>query len=203
MHFGGRLHTERYTEAFLSSCRSKYLSHTRIPNSFQIFNKPIMSKPRSSFQIKIYASYWFILEFFHTERVVLSLCGENFLNEQCCCQTNNCSLHSFFPTEKVYNTLNLPPQGTTQLHRFGKNGEGDMRLPFLEHFLTGFSINSNLKFYSLWSDEMVGRQEFFFCFVKKSFCFQSRTTLERSLQTDNTPTFEELYFHQIFFFVKS
>lgn len=130
-----------------------------------------MSKPCPNFQIKIYASYWFILEFFHTERAVLSLCGGNFLNEQCCCQTKNCSLHSFFPTEKVSSTLNLPPWETTQLHRFGKNGEGGIRLPFLEHFLTVFSINSNLNFYSLWSDKMVGRQEFFFALWRRAFVF--------------------------------
>lgn len=101
-----------------------------------------------------------------------------------------------FPAGKVCNTRNLPAQN---LHSFTAWG-GELRLPFLEHFLTSFSINSNwnvtLCHLMKW---LADRNIFFSCFVKKSFCFQLRTTLGRCLQTDNTTVFEELYFHQGFF----
>ena len=199
MHVGGRLHTERCAAAFLSSCRSKQLNHKRIPNSFQILNNFIMAKPCPEFQIKIHVGYWFIREFFHTERVVLPLWGGNFLTEQRCLQPalvlplKRCRTHEIFHLKEQHNFTIL-----------GRTGRGKSGCPSWGISWQAFSIKRNVKFYSfvIWRNGWQARN-FFFCFVKKSFCFQSRTTLERSLQADNTPIFEELYFHQIFFSVKS
>lgn len=62
--------------------------------------------------------------------------GGNFLNGQCCCQTKKCSLFSLL--ERCVRP-NLPPQNQHSFTAWG----GDLRLPFLQHFLTSFSINSN------------------------------------------------------------
>lgn len=98
------------------------------------------------------------------------------------------------PMENLYHTFIFYPKkqhNFTVLWRTGRGKSDCLSLGISWQS----SINSNLTFYAWWSDERVGREEYF-CFVK-NFCCQSRTTMERSLQTDSTPIFEELYFLQI------
>lgn len=178
---------DRSTDTFPSSCRTIYLSHTRIPNSPNF--EEVMSKPCPKFRSR-YVPVTDLFRSSFRESWFIPMWG-SFLAKWCCCQAKN-------PTENLCNTLIFYLKKQHNFTVLGRTGRGNQTV--FEHFLTVFSINSNSKFYAWWSDEMVGREEYF-CFMK-NFCCQSRKTMERSLQTDSTPIFVELHFLQICF-VKS
>lgn len=152
-----------------------------------------MSNSCPNFQMKIYASTQLILEFFHPERAALSLWGGNFLNDQCCCQTKKCSLSSLLKRCVTHEIFHLR---TSTASLSGAEREGNSGC--LSSSISWQPLSEMLLSVIWWNGWQTGIT-YFSCFVK-SFCFQPRTTLERCLQTDSTPIFEELYFHHVLFF---
>lgn len=129
-----------------------------------------MSKPCPNFQMKIYASTQVILEFFPPERAALSLWGGNFLNEQCCCQTKNCSLFSLLERCVTHETFQ-PRTSTASLAGAAQEGT---QAAFPPTFPDSLLNKLKVKCYSLSSDEMVGRQDFIFFFPalwRRAFVF--------------------------------
>lgn len=109
------------------------------------------------------------------------------------------ALQLVFPAGKVCNTWNLPPQNQHSFPVWGSMG-GELRLPFLEHFLTAFSINTNWNV-TLWSDEMAGRQELFLfsALWRRAFVFSLEQHGKGVFKLTTHLYLNSFYFHQVFF----
>lgn len=157
-----------------------------------------MSKLCSNFQIKIYASYWFILKFLRTGKAVNPCVGGTSWMNNAAARLRAAACTHFSPLER-YRTLEVfllkKQHNFTDLERTGRGKSHCLSL-------TVSSINTNWKVYSLWSDEMVGRIITSFLLCEEEHLFSDQNNPGK-VSSDWQHLYLKSFICTTFFFVKS